>query len=204
MSKPGPYYILYKDFMKNIDDLKMDYEKEANKKYWMLLEDFMLTISSLEGNMKMDTELKEFLAHNQDNVEKLLKRINEAKKYNKQIAQNVRARINFDENRYTQWIWNDANLLAAVLVHDLLEVDAKIAIDTTFNLDEQSIFLFVRNPRNKTIKDNYQLKDWLIKKGIKDQDITYRQDKDILQYKNKFNNTNDLASNLNELLSLLK
>ena len=193
--------ITYKELFNSVDSLMGNYWQGSNRKYLDYLNDFMQNIRRLEGASSMDNELISFINDNNLDLENLYGELNKLKRELRRRVQDLGKQMVYDEQKCKQWFWREESKLFDDLVHDIQIDGATIAIDTHVYPKGWGIYIWLREPNSKLLKNNDELKDWLIKQGIPNGDIHVSQTRNL--YEKKFDEVEEVAKSLQSLLTTL-
>jgi len=201
-SNSGFINIRYSDFFSSIDLLIGNYWHTGREKYLTYLKDFMQTIRRIEGGIKMDNELEEFIVKNLDEVERLYKACNQFKKKLRQMVQDLGEMVSVDDKIYTRWFYRENDDLEDDLVHDIKVGEAVVSVDAFTSGSDWTISIWLRKPETRNLANNQTLADWLISKGISGVDIMVKE-QDRIVFLKKYITTNETAIALQEILDKL-
>ena len=193
--------ITYKELFNSVDSLMGNYWQGSNRKYLDYLNDFMQNIRRLEGASSMDNELISFINDNNLDLENLYGELNKLKRELRRRVQDLGKQLVYDEQKCKQWFWREESKLFDDLVHDIQIDGATIAIDTHAYPKGWGIYIWLRESNSNLLKNNDDLKDWLIKQGIPNGDIHVSQTRNL--YEKKFDEVEEVAKNLQSLLTTL-
>ena len=193
--------ITYKELFKSVDSLMGNYWQGSNRKFMAYLNDFMQNIRRLEGASSMNSDEIKFINDNILDLENLVSTLNSMKKELRQRVQDLGKRMVYDEQKCKQWFWREDGRLLDYLIHDIQIDGATIAIDTHAYPKGWGIYIWLRESNSKLLKNNDDLKDWLIKQGIPNGDVHVALTRNL--YEKKFDEVEEVAQSLQNLLTTL-
>ena len=193
--------ITYKELFKSLDSLMGNYWQGSNRKFMDYLNDFMQNIRRLEGAPSMNSDEIKFINDNILDLENLYSTLNNMKKELRQRVQDLGKLMVYDEQKCKQWFWREDGRFLDDLVHDIQIDGATIAIDTHAYPKGWGIYIWLRKPNLKQLKNKDDLKDWLIQQGVPSGDVHVSQTRNL--YEKKFDEVEEVAKNLQSLLTTL-
>ena len=193
--------ITYKELFKSVDSLMGNYWQSSNRKFMDYLNDFMQNIRRLEGAPSMNSDEIKFINDNILDLENLVSTLNSMKKELRQRVQDLGKLMVYDEQKCKQWFWREDGRFLDDLVHDIQIDGATIAIDTHAYPKGWGIYIWLRKPNLKQLKNKDDLKDWLIQQGVPSGDVHVSQTRNL--YEKKFDEVEEVAKNLQSLLTTL-
>ena len=193
--------ITYNELFKSVDSLMGNYWQSSNRKFMDYLNDFMQNIRRLEGASSMDSEEIKFINDNILDLENLYSTLNNMKKELRQRVQDLGKLMVYDEQKCKQWFWREDGRFLDDLVHDIQIDGATIAIDTHAYPKGWGIYIWLRKPNLKQLKNKDDLKNWLIQQGVPSGDVHVSQTRNL--YEKKFDEVEEVAKNLQSLLTTL-
>ena len=193
--------ITYKELFKSVDSLMGNYWQGSNRKFMAYLNDFMQNIRRLEGASSMNSDEIKFINDNILDLENLVSTLNSMKKELRQRVQDLGKLMVYDEQKCKQWFWREDGRFLDDLVHDIQIDGATIAIDTHAYPKGWGIYIWLRKPNLKQLKNKDDLKDWLIQQGVPSGDVHVSQTRNL--YEKKFDEVEEVAKNLQSLLTTL-
>lgn len=201
MTYSGFVNITYKELFKSVDSLMGNYWQGSNRKFMAYLNDFMQNIRRLEGASSMNSDEIKFINDNILDLENLVSTLNSMKKELRQRVQDLGKLMVYDEQKCKQWFWREDGRFLDDLVHDIQIDGATIAIDTHAYPKGWGIYIWLRKPNLKQLKNKDDLKDWLIQQGVPSGDVHVSQTRNL--YEKKFDEVEEVAKNLQSLLTTL-
>lgn len=198
--------VTFNTFFQNINNLIGQYWEKANPKYLIYLKDFIQTITRIGSSREMNKELMDFFKENMKDAEMFFKCISDLRKELRRQVQDLGKTINFDNVRCKQWFYRTPYELFDTLVHDIEVGDAIIAIDTIINPMGWRINMFLRKCGSNQLKNIDELKNWLVKKGVPEDNLIYvlEDGEGRLYYPNKdYKDFQETNKNLNELIKII-
>ena len=193
--------ITYNELFKSVDSLMGNYWQSSNRKFMAYLNDFMQNIRRLEGASSMNSDEIKFINDNILDLENLVSTLNSMKKELRQRVQDLGKLMVYDEQKCKQWFWREDGRFLDDLVHDIQIDGATIAIDTHAYPKGWGIYIWLRKPNLKQLKNKDDLKDWLIQQGVPSGDVHVSQTRNL--YEKKFDEVEEVAKNLQSLLTTL-
>ena len=193
--------ITYNELFKSVDSLMGNYWQGSNRKFMDYLNDFMQNIRRLEGAPSMNSDEIKFINDNILDLENLYCTLNNMKKELRQRVQDLGKLMVYDEQKCKQWFWREDGRFLDDLVHDIQIDGATIAIDTHAYPKGWGIYIWLRKPNLKQLKNKDDLKDWLIQQGVPSGDVHVSQTRNL--YEKKFDEVEEVAKNLQSLLTTL-
>ncbi len=193
--------ITYNELFKSVDSLMGNYWQSSNRKFMDYLNDFMQNIRRLEGAPSMNSDEIKFINDNILDLENLYCTLNNMKKELRQRVQDLGKLMVYDEQKCKQWFWREDGRFLDDLVHDIQIDGATIAIDTHAYPKGWGIYIWLRKPNLKQLKNKDDLKDWLIQQGVPSGDVHVSQTRNL--YEKKFDEVEEVAKNLQSLLTTL-
>ena len=193
--------ITYNELFKSVDSLMGNYWQSSNRKFMDYLNDFMQNIRRLEGAPSMNSDEIKFINDNILDLENLYSTLNNMKKELRQRVQDLGKLMVYDEQKCKQWFWREDGRFLDDLVHDIQIDGATIAIDTHAYPKGWGIYIWLRKPNLKQLKNKDDLKDWLIQQGVPSGDVHVSQTRNL--YEKKFDEVEEVAKNLQSLLTTL-
>ena len=193
--------ITYKELFKSLDSLMGNYWQSSNRKFMDYLNDFMQNIRRLEGAPSMNSDEIKFINDNILDLENLVSTLNSMKKELRQRVQDLGKLMVYDEQKCKQWFWREDGRFLDDLVHDIQIDGATIAIDTHAYPKGWGIYIWLRKPNLKQLKNKDDLKDWLIQQGVPSGDVHVSQTRNL--YEKKFDEVEEVKKNLQSLLITL-
>ena len=193
--------ITYNELFKSVDSLMGNYWQSSNRKFMDYLNDFMQNIRRLEGASSMNSDEIKFINDNILDLENLVSTLNSMKKELRQRVQDLGKLMVYDEQKCKQWFWREDGRFLDDLVHDIQIDGATIAIDTHAYPKGWGIYIWLRKPNLKQLKNKDDLKDWLIQQGVPSGDVHVSQTRNL--YEKKFDEVEEVAKNLQSLLTTL-
>ena len=193
--------ITYKELFKSVDSLMGNYWQGSNRKFMAYLNDFMQNIRRLEGASSMNSDEIKFINDNILDLENLVSTLNSMKKELRQRVQDLGKLMVYDEQKCKQWFWREDGRFLDDLVHDIQIDGATIAIDTHAYPKGWGIYIWLRKPNLKQLKNKDDLKNWLIQQGVPSGDVHVSQTRNL--YEKKFDEVEEVAKNLQSLLTTL-
>ena len=178
-----------------------NYWQSSNRKFMDYLNDFMQNIRRLEGAPSMNSDEIKFINDNILDLENLVSTLNSMKKELRQRVQDLGKLMVYDEQKCKQWCWREDGRFLDDLVHDIQIDGATIAIDTHAYPKGWGIYIWLRKPNLKQLKNKDDLKDWLIQQGVPSGDVHVSQTRNL--YEKKFDEVEEVAKNLQSLLTTL-
>ena len=193
--------ITYNELFKSVDSLMGNYWQSSNRKFMDYLNDFMQNIRRLEGAPSMNSDEIKFINDNILDLENLYCTLNNMKKELRQRVQDLGKLMVYDEQKCKQWFWREDGRFLDDLVHDIQIDGATIAIDTHAYPKGWGIYIWLRKPNLKQLKNKDDLKNWLIQQGVPSGDVHVSQTRNL--YEKKFDEVEEVAKNLQSLLTTL-
>ena len=193
--------ITYNELFKSVDSLMGNYWQSSNRKFMDYLNDFMQNIRRLEGAPSMNSDEIKFINDNILDLENLYSTLNNMKKELRQRVQDLGKLMVYDEQKCKQWFWREDGRFLDDLVHDIQIDGATIAIDTHAYPKGWGIYIWLRKPNLKQLKNKDDLKDWLIQQGVPSGDVHVSQTRNL--YEKKFDEVEEVKKNLQSLLTTL-
>ena len=193
--------ITYNELFKSVDSLMGNYWQSSNRKFMDYLNDFMQNIRRLEGAPSMNSDEIKFINDNILDLENLVSTLNSMKKELRQRVQDLGKLMVYDEQKCKQWFWREDGRFLDDLVHDIQIDGATIAIDTHAYPKGWGIYIWLRKPNLKQLKNKDDLKDWLIQQGVPSGDVHVSQTRNL--YEKKFDEVEEVKKNLQSLLITL-
>ena len=184
-----------------MDSLMGNYWQGSNRKFLDYLNDFMQNIRRLEGAPSMNSDEIKFINDNILDLENLYSTLNNMKKELRQRVQDLGKLMVYDEQKCKQWFWREDGRFLDDLVHDIQIDGATIAIDTHAYPKGWGIYIWLRKPNLKQLKNKDDLKNWLIQQGVPSGDVHVSQTRNL--YEKKFDEVEEVAKNLQSLLTTL-